>query len=534
MWRQLLAAAALGSVVLAACSPQDTLRGVGLAGDFRGGVSGDEPRAVLVARDVLSAGGSAADAAVALYFAAAVTYPSSAALGGGGACLVFDPEERKVEALEFPAVAPQFADAGASPPNAVPGAVRGMFALHARYGRLQWSQLLAPAEEIARLGHPVSRALARDIGLAADALLADPAIARVFGRGDGTPLREGDELVQLDLAAVLTLLRTRGPGAFYSGDFARKFVAAAAAGGALGVGDLRGYQPVWRETLQIPFGFHVMHTLASPTAGGVTLLQMWAMLTQDDRYEDADADERAHLLAEVSMRAIADRGEWLPRAGDPAGVAELVAEDRVERLMASYRPDRHAAAGTLSTPPTRHRENPAGTSFVVIDGEASAVACTVTLNNLFGIGRVAPGTGVILAAAPSASQPATASIAPVMVVNHNTGNFYFAAAASGGAAAPSALVDVMAGALVDGLTLSEAVAAPRLHHDGVPDAAVHEPGESELRLTALRRRGYALAEVPKLGRVNVAYCSEGFKGRKHDCLFVNDPRGHGLATAVHF
>lgn len=535
LWRRLGTAAVLGVVVLGACSPQETLRGIGLAKDFGGGVSGDEPRAVLVARDVLATGGTAADAAVALYFTAAATYPASAALGGGGACLVFDPGERRVEALEFPAVAPRFAAAGASRPSAVPGAVRGMFALHARYGRLPWSMLLAPAEQAARLGHPVSRALASDIALAADALLADAEVARVFGRGDDKPLREGDELVQLDLAAVLTLLRTRGPGAFYGGEFARKLVAATAAGGgALSVEDLRDYQPVWRETLQVPFGFHVMHTLASPTAGGVTLLQMWSMLTQGDRYEDADADERAHLLAEVSMRAVADRANWLPRVGNATGVAALIAEDRIDRLMASYRSDRHTAATALSPPPTKRAENPAATSFVVVDGEASAVACTVTLNNLFGTGRMAPGTGIFLAAAPSSSRPATTSSAPVMVVNHNTGNFYFAAAASGGAAAPSAVVGVMAGALVDGMTLGEAVAAPRIYHGGIPDAAVHEPGESELRLTDLRRRGYALTEVPELGRVNVAYCSGGFKGRKHDCLFVNDPRGHGLATAVQF
>ncbi|MFQ5786037.1 MAG: gamma-glutamyltransferase [Alphaproteobacteria bacterium] len=519
--------------LVAACSSEEALRAVGLVEGFFGGAAGDEPHAVVVARDVLSAGGSAADAAVALYFTAAVTYPASAALGAGGVCLVYNPKERKVETLAFPPRAP--AGAGKGRAVAVPGAVRGMFALHARYGKLPWSRLLSPAEELARLGHSVSRALAQDLKLVAAPLFADPEIGHVFAHADGTSLREGDELVQLDLAAALTQIRTRGPGVMYSGELAKKLVAGVSGfGGALTIEDLRGYRPVWRDTLQIRFGNQQLHTVPPPMTGGVMLMELWAMLNQNDRYEDTAEDERPHLLAEVSMRAFADRGSWRDRLVDGKQAGGILADSHIGQLMASYRGDRHTPAASLSPPPGVHRENPAGTSFVVVDGEGSAVACSITMNNLFGVGRMAPGTGIILAAAPGASQATDTALAPVMAINHNTGHFFFAAAASGGATAPVALVQTMARALIDGAPLSEAVGERRVFHGGTPDTVIHEPGESAERLEGLRQRGHRLAEVPELGRVNAIYCSEGLQAKPESCHFMNDRRGYGLANSVQF
>ena len=534
-WRQITVAALCSGLLLAGCSAKETLRAVGVVQSSYGGAVGDEPRSVIVARDVLAAGGSAADAAVALYFTAAVTYPAAASLGAGGACLVYDPEDDRTEALEFPAVAPSRIDPGATRRNAVPGAVRGMAALHARYGRLQWKQLLGPAEQLARLGHPVSRALARDLALAAAPLFADAPTAAVFGGAGGAPLREGDRAVQLDLGAVITQIRTRGAGDFYTGDLARKLVVAVGrAGGSLGIEDLRDYRPAWRETVSLPFANERIHTLPPPAVGGVTLLQMWAMLTEDDRYDDAGPDERGHLLAEASMRALADRGAWLPRLGGGVAVDELISGDRVARLMAGYRADRHAPARTLSPPPVARSENPAAASFAVVDGKGSAVACVVTLNNLFGVGRMAPGTGIILAAAPHSSPPAAHSAAPVLVVNHNTDELLFAGAAAGGVTAPSALVEVMARTLIDGMPLARAVTAPRLFHGGLPDVVFTEPGEKGPRLDGLIGRGYEVAEVPEIGRVNAVHCAGGFQATGQSCVYSSDERGFGLATLAQF
>ena len=532
-------AAMLLAATLAACSlPTVTMQSVGLVEGDVGGVSADEPRAALVARSILGSQGNAADAAVALYFTTAVTFPASASLGAGGACLVFDSEARTVEALSFPATPPSAMTDATALKIAIPGAVRGMFALHARYGTLPWSQLLAPAEQAARLGHPMSRALATDLARVAGPLFNNPDIAAVFGREDGSPLGEGDMLVQLDLSSVISQLRIRGPGGFYSGALARQLAdSVSAAGGAMTIDDMRGYKPVWRETLQIPLGDDVLHTMGPPLPGGISLFQMWRMLTVDDRYVEAAPDERRHLMAEASMRAFADRGAWLMSDTGAAGAADgdaLIDDGHIGELMASYAADRHTPANQLAPPPAKHRESPSGTSLAVVDGNGNAVACSFTLNNFFGRGWMAPGTGIIMAAAKPSASSTLSALAPVMLVNQNSGNFIFAAAASGGAAAPSALVEVLVRTLIDGEPLVDAVAAPRLYHRGRPDVAIVEPDEPAASLDDLRRRGHLVAQAPEIGRVNAVYCRGGMQGNAAGCSVSADRRGHGLASFVQF
>ena len=187
---------------------------VGYVTGFLGGAVADEPRAAIVARDVLSAGGNAADAAVALAFALSVTLPSRAGLGGGGACLAYSARDKSVsegtpEGVMFTPVAPPGGGAGADRPAAVPMLPRGLYLLHARYGRLPFESLVVPAEQLARFGTPATRALVRDLTLVAGPLLADPNARAVFAP-NGTPLAEGQTLSQPDLASTLTQIRTRG------------------------------------------------------------------------------------------------------------------------------------------------------------------------------------------------------------------------------------------------------------------------------------------------------------------------------------
>ena len=170
-----LAAAALG---IGACSvppPTVVLAPTGFVQGFVGGIAADEPRATVVALQTLTGGGTAADGAVALTFALGVTYPAAAGLGGGGVCLVYDGAAGTLESLDF---LPRAGAAGG--PVAVPGTARGMAALHARYGRVAWEDLVVQAEGLARRGAPVSPALARHLGEAAAALAQDPDLAAMF------------------------------------------------------------------------------------------------------------------------------------------------------------------------------------------------------------------------------------------------------------------------------------------------------------------------------------------------------------------
>ncbi len=244
----------LAAAVLAGCSSDAPPEGqIGhVEGNFGGVVSG-EPRASLIGRDVLSAGGSAVDAAVAMYFALAVTYPDAGSLGGEGVCIV-QKSDRKggVEAIEF---RPLLIRRGGRT-IAVPGGVRAMYALQARYGRLQWARLIQPAEQLARFGHPVSRAFARPLAAAPETAFASPEMKKLFYK-DGKRLTEGGTLEQVQLASVLAAIRFRGAGDFYTGDVARRIADGLSrnVGIPVTVGDIRNYRPVvGNHTLHLPAG----------------------------------------------------------------------------------------------------------------------------------------------------------------------------------------------------------------------------------------------------------------------------------------
>jgi len=223
---------------------------------FLGGVVADEPQAALMARQVLSSGGNAADAATALGFALMVTYPSRAGIGGGGACLSYttgDAGNHAPEAILFTSVAPSN-PAGSDRPAAVPMTARGLFALHARYGRLPFETLLLPVEQMARGGVPASRAFIRDLTVVAGPLGADPGAAAVFFR-NGRPIAEGAQIAQPDLAATLAQLRTSGVADLYVGALARRLIAAAAQVNAtLSLADLRGAVPKYAPPIGLQAG----------------------------------------------------------------------------------------------------------------------------------------------------------------------------------------------------------------------------------------------------------------------------------------
>jgi len=525
------AAATAALALLTGCELAKTLPDISMfePTSYVGGVMSDEPRATLVAREVLAAGGSAADAAVALYFTLAVTYPSTASLGGGGLCLVYSPDKKNgdtTELIEFNTLPAETGSTEPRRPNAVPGNVRGMYALQARYGRLSWSSLLAPAEAYASFGHQVSRALARDIRLAGPSLFADSEMRKIFLNNDGSPISEGQRVFQLDLGAVISQLRIKGAGAFYGGWVAKALsTGAARVDGALTIEELRAFTPTWRGSVSLPFGNLVFHTAPSPAAGGLTAAAMFHLLADNDRYLGTPADERVHLFAEVSKRAFADRQAWI----DGENFAALES-NRLQSTMASYNPDQASAPEELSQMPKRRLENPAATSFVTIDRRGLTVSCAVTLNNLFGTGRVVPGTGILLAASPAAPGNTATSLSPIVLVNHNTHQLFFAAGSVGGAAAPSALASVMRGLLLDGLPLREAMSAPRLHHGGIPDIVLIEPDFGAVLRDSLSQRGHQLAKVLEIGRVNAIHCPGGSPRSPETCVFVTDRRGFGLAS----
>jgi gamma-glutamyltranspeptidase/glutathione hydrolase len=195
--------------------------------------------------------------------------------------------------------------------------------------------------------------------------------------------------------------------------------------------------------------------------------------------------------------------------------------------MAGFDRNKATSPASLPTPPAAVRENPAGAAFVAADRLGGAVACLVTLNNLFGSARIAEGTGVLLAAARRVESP---SLVPIVVANHNAREVLFAGAATGGIAAPSVMAGVLAAVFDDGTSLRDAVAAPRIAHFGAPNVVVPEPDIPDDVRDALAGLGHTLTEPYELGRVNAIHCSEGLRNRPDTCTAVTDGRGFGLAV----
>ncbi|WP_417797636.1 gamma-glutamyltransferase [Terasakiella pusilla] len=526
------------TVALVACSftADEEDRGkVGFVKGFLGGVVADEPRAALIGRDVLSAGGTAADAVTAMYFASAVTMPASASLGGGGVCVVHDNKTATTEALDFLTKVPSNLTAGAERYVGVPMNARGFFILQSRYGDLQWGQLIAPAENLARFGTQVSRALAAELKPVGTALIRDPESARVFQKADGQPVREGDVIKQLDLAATLTEIRTKGPGALYVGPFARRFVEAVGqAGGQMTLEDLRDALPQWRETVKSqPYEYKTAHFAPPAAAAGVVGAQIWSMLAENGDFTGASESERAHLLAEMSMRAFGDRARWvMPNGASQVAVEELTSEGHIEKLMNGFNENSHQPASTLPAAPKLTPESPSALSLVAVDRFGSGVACNVTMNNGFGVGRTAPGTGVLLSALPGLNGRGPMSLGPMVLVNENVNEIYFVGAASRGVVAPTALVSVAARSIMGGQDPQEAMSQARVHHGGAPDKVFYEGHLSGDVVSDLQAKGHATDPVEGLGIVNAIICPAGIPVNPGSCRTLSDPRAYGLAVGT--
>ncbi len=508
-----VAAAVIAMLDLAACSGTGGI-GFVLARarvGYRGAVVADEPHAALIGREVLVAGGSAGDAAVATYFALSVTLPSTAGLGGGGACVAYDPDRKRMEAIEF---LPRSTKGGGM---AVPANVRGMALLHSRFGRLPWTQLLGPAEQLARLGTEVSRAFAVDLTLPELAERADRSIRLTYAGADGRLVGEGALLKQPDLAAAIGRIRTLGAGDFYGGQLAHQLVEAVrSVGGDLTLDDLRGYVPQRVAPLDLPLGNHHLLLPPPPAAGAAVAGDLFAM-TMAASYRGAAQAQRVHILAAAVRRAMA--AEARRAAGQ---TSEIGTVKRAKALMADYRADGAGPPIAIELPADAA---PPAASFAVMDVKHNAVACTVTQGGWFGSGRLAPDTGIAIAPPPSGAL----SMAPLLVINTNTEKTFMALASVDGRYAAAAAIQTLLGTFIEHRSLEDILARPRLADDG--QSALLEP-EADDTAQALERVGYRLTEVPRIGRVNAIYCPVELPDDSTACEARPDPRGFGLAASV--
>ncbi|MDO8289395.1 MAG: gamma-glutamyltransferase [Parvibaculum sp.] len=365
------------------------------SGNSLGGiVIADEPTAALIGRDMLEKGGTAADAATAVYFALSATYPAAAGLGGGGVCLARDGVKREVRSISFLPVAPK---AGGS--IAVPGNVRGMAYLQASFGSLSWSQTVAPSERLAATGFQVSRATTNQLTKNATMIGSSPALKALYLNAQGMPYGEAEHMTLPGLAGSLGRIRASGVGGFYQGDTADLLVAQSTLnGGALTQEDLTNYRVDDEPAQGIAAGELTLMLPAANTEAGTFAAALWSKVQNLN-----------------GTAALADAANQL------AGVSGAAAD-------ADY----------------------GSTSFVTVDGTGGAVACAVTMNGAFGLGRAATGSGIIFAATPASAVKGAAAkyLAPVILVRENAQNSLYASAAGAGAPkAVAAVESIVAGAL---------------------------------------------------------------------------------------
>jgi gamma-glutamyltranspeptidase/glutathione hydrolase len=516
-----LALTALASLNLASCGTQGPVHytaGLYQVEDFAGGVIADEPRAALVGRDIIAGGGSAADAMVAMYFTLAVTMPSTASLGGGGVCVAHQIGKKKKITNSVIDFLPRAAAAGQV---AVPGNVRGMAALWAGFGKLQWAQLVAPAETLATQGTPISRSLALDIASAGQVLRDDPQLAALFIRPDGKLAGEGDNLRQTQLGAILGQIRARGAGELYAGPLAQRIVDAAQSVGApLTLDDLRQFKATIVAPLQLPFDDQTVYLPQPPAAAGISVAQMIGIL----KSASSDAASQPAFLAAASMRVMADRSNWMKLGGDAmTDAADLVSRNHTDQLMASYQAGQATAASALTPPAQERLENPWMATAVAVDRDGTAISCSFTMNALFGAVRLAGDTGLILAPAPNNQGAGFSAMAPMIVANQHNGALYFVSASGGGMPGALAEAAVLVNSLANKVPLEQALQAPRVFHNGVPDKVLFEASGDGSVLTSA---GYQVEQHQPLGIVNAIICPGGASG----CVMRNDIRGNGLAS----
>jgi gamma-glutamyltranspeptidase/glutathione hydrolase len=497
-----------------------------------GMVVASEPRAARIGLEILQKGGNAVDAAVAVGFALAVTYPSAGNIGGGGFMVIHLAERGESIAIDYREVSPAAtardtyldargeADATKSRESGlavgVPGTVAGLALAHGKYGSGKFSlaQLIEPSIALARDGFPVPADLADSLAPMRAIFARWPSSAKIFLRKDGKTLAEGDRFVQSDLAATLAAIARDGPRAFYEGPIAEKIVASVqAANGLMTLDDLKSYRAVERTPVRGTYRGYEIVSMPPPSSGGALLIQMLNVL---EGYELRPRDPTTlHLMIETMKRAFADRAILF---GDPDHVkvplAGLISKKYAEGLRAEIDPARARPSAEIRAGNAPAFEHPNTTHYSIVDQYGNAVANTYTLNLNFGVGLIAEGTGILLnnelddfavkpgapnafgligyeANAPGPRKRPLSSMTPTIVLKD--GKPFLVTGSPGGSRIITAVLQVLINVIDFRMGMAEAVAAPRIHHQWLPDQVVAEPGLSPALVQALAARGHKIS-----------------------------------------
>jgi len=487
-----------------------------------------------VGASILRQGGNAVDAAVAVGYALAVVYPQAGNLGGGG-FMTLRLANGRTTFIDFREKAPlaatetMFQDQngqvvpGLSTDSwlsvATPGSPAGLEYARAKYGTMARAALMAPSIRLARDGFMIGQGDAGVYQIATAELAKDPVGAKIFFK-DGRPLQQGDTLVQPQLGHTLELIRDRGPeAALYRGPIGVAIAAASRAGGGiLSVADFQHYQVRELQPVECDYrGFHII-SAPPPSSGGVMICEILEIVQAYDLSKMGfhSADE-VHFLVEAMRRAYADRRDL----GDPAFVSnpvtELLSPAHIGDLRASIDPVRATPSNALRGAGASAHEGRNTTQYSIVDSAGNAVSVTYTLNNWFGAQHVAGDTGILMndemddftakvgvpnmfgliQGAANAVQPGKtplSSMSPTIITKD--GKLVMVIGSPGGSRIITITLEAIINVIDHGMTIQEAIDAPRIHHQWMPDTIfVERQALSPDTRALLAGRGYAFTDA---------------------------------------
>ena len=506
----------------------------------KGIVSSSNEIASRIGADVIAAGGTAVDAAVATAFALAVVHPSAGNIGGGG-FLVYRPASGAAVSYDFREKAP----AKATPTMwmkdgqysnerhhsshlavGVPGTVAGLHLAWTEQGKLPWKRLVDPAIALARDGFTLSDALARSLKSVQRSMQKYPASVAAFTK-NGVPYEPGETLKQPDLARTLDRIATQGPAGFYQGETALLLEKEMLAhGGLITRADLKSYAAVRRAPLTGSYRGYEIIAMPPPSSGGVAVIEMLNVLEGYDLKAAGFASAtQIHLMAESMKRAYADRAKFL---GDPDFNTDMPIDRLVSKpYSADLRRTINLNKASKSSPSTFEwpHESDETTHISVVDAARNAVSMTYTLEQGFGVKIVVPGAGFLLnnemgdfndapemtndqgsiGTKPNLAEGGKrmlSSMAPTILAKD--GKLFMVTGTPGGRTIINSVLETIVDAVDFGMNAQEAVDAVRFHHQWLPDVINYERfGFSPDTVKELERRGHTLKESGGQGSAQV-------------------------------
>ena len=504
-----------------------------------GAVVSAHPLASKAGVEILKTGGNAVDAAIATQLALAVVYPGAGNLGGGG-FMVARLADGKEIALDYREMAPgkahrdMYIDSTGEArtdksqdghlASGVPGTVAGLFA-SAKFAKLSFDKLIQPAIELAEKGFIISKREANSLNELQEELKKYNTVMPVFVKDIGW--KEGDTLIQVDLASTLKRIKDKGVAGFYEGETARLIVEEMERGkGIISYDDLKNYQAKFREPHTFNYKGYKVIGMPMPSSGGLLLHQMMKMIESrhigDMGFQSVKA---VQLMIEAERRAYADRAEYMGDADFyKVPVSMLTNDVYLQERMKDYDSSKATPSSIIKPGSLQVAESEETTHLSVIDKEGNAVAVTTTLNNSYGSRTVVGGAGFLLndemddfsikpgvpnmygavGGEANAIEPAKrmlSSMTPTIVLKD--AKPFLVVGSPGGTTIPTSVFQTLINIIEFGMSTEDAVYKPKFHHQWLPDIVDVEKSFPKSTLDVLQNMGYIFNERDGIGRTEV-------------------------------